>query len=143
MVSILLRQALQLTLTTDESAWWRWALALRVTMPGLFFVYVTAINSTWDDKPKSESSFMLGAPASAGCCSSLSCCGGSCRGVVAEVYLLRTSAQHSPGFINSTGPSRSEKRGGICNPPFEKGGGWKQLKSPGSRPDASTRFYYN
>lgn len=35
----------------------------------LFFVYVTAINSTWDQEPKSESNLTLDAPASAGCCS--------------------------------------------------------------------------
>lgn len=69
-----LRPALQLTLATDESAWWCWVLAPRVTMLALFFVCITAINSIWDEEPKSEPKLMLEAPVSAGCCSSACPC---------------------------------------------------------------------
>lgn len=79
--------ALQLTLATDESAWWCWVLAPRATMLGLFFVCITAINSIWDEEPKSEPKLMLEAPVSAGCCSSACPCFGRLR-----VYLFKTSA---------------------------------------------------
>lgn len=93
--------ALQLTLATDESAWWCWALAPRGTMPGLFFVYVTAINSTWDEEPKSESNLMLDAPAGAGCHSRACSCFGAARGLSSE------DLSASPRFHKlNWGPSR-------------------------------------
>lgn len=50
------------TLAADESAWWCWELTPRATMPGLFFVCGTAVNTTWGEEPKTEPHLKWKAP---------------------------------------------------------------------------------
>lgn len=77
-------------------------------MLGLFFVYVTAINSTWDEEPKSESDLMLDAPAGAGCHSRACSCFGAARGLSSE------GLSASPRFHKlNWGPSRPGGRGKV------------------------------